>query len=134
MRVFLDTNVLLSAFFGHGLCSDLMARLLRSRHELLIGESVVREYLRIAQSKFGATPASLEFSLEVIRRQRIVPDGTESSPAIGDPDDRPIVGSAQAAGAELFVTGDKLLLNLKDLDGMPIVSPRECWERLFLPK
>lgn len=134
MRVFLDTNVLVSAFFGRGLCSDLMARLLRSRHEILIGESVVREYLRIAQSKFGATPASLEFSLEVLRRQRIVPDGTETFSSISDPDDRPIVGSALAAEAELFVTGDKVLLVLKDLEGMPIVSPRECWERLFLPK
>ncbi|WP_043739484.1 PIN domain-containing protein [Thioalkalivibrio nitratireducens] len=109
-----------------------LARLLRSRYETLIGESVVREYLRIAQSKFGATPASLEFSLEVLRRQRIVPDGTEAFPSIGDPDDRPIVGSALAAEAERFVTGDQLLLVLKDLEGMPIVSPRECWERLLL--
>ncbi|AGA33152.1 PilT protein domain protein [Thioalkalivibrio nitratireducens DSM 14787] len=74
----------------------------------------------------------MEFSLEVLRRQRIVPDGTEAFPSIGDPDDRPIVGSALAAEAERFVTGDQLLLVLKDLEGMPIVSPRECWERLLL--
>ncbi|MBI2313499.1 MAG: putative toxin-antitoxin system toxin component, PIN family [Betaproteobacteria bacterium] len=130
MRVFLDTNVLLSAFFGKGLCQDLVSRLLRSDHELLIGEPVAREFVRIARRKLRAEPADLSYALEVLRRQTTVPASRRVLPAIPDPDDRPVVACALAAGADLFITGDKALLELGKVEGLPIVSPRQAWERL----
>tara|TARA_Y100000590_G_C15710915_1_gene1010249 strand:+ start:1307 stop:1432 length:126 start_codon:yes stop_codon:yes gene_type:complete len=40
MKVFLDTNVLVSAFATRGLCADVM-RVILTEHELLIGEVVL---------------------------------------------------------------------------------------------
>ena len=40
MRVFLDTNVLVSDLATRGLCADLYERLL-TEHEIVIGEPVV---------------------------------------------------------------------------------------------
>ncbi len=131
MRVFLDTNVLLSAFFGAGLCDELFARLLTTGHEILIGEPVAREFVRIARDKFGVPPADLSYALEVLRRQTAVPSAAIQPDGIPDPDDVPIVGCALSAGADLFVTGDKALLALREVDGMPIASPRAAWHDLF---
>jgi predicted nucleic acid-binding protein len=131
VRVFLDTNVLLSAFFGSGLCDELFSRLLTSGHEILIGEPVAREFVRIARDKFGVAPADLSYALEVLRRQTAVPAASVEPAGIPDPDDVPVIACALSAGAELFVTGDKAPLALPEMDGMPIVAPRAAWQRLF---
>jgi uncharacterized protein len=130
LRVFPDTNVLLSAFFGKGLCEDLVSQLLKSEHALLIGEPVAREFVRIAKQKFRVEPADLSYALEVMRRQTTVPASPDSVPEVPHPDDRPIVACALTAGANIFVTGDKALLELKTIAGMAIVSPRQAWEKL----
>ena len=49
---------------------------------------------------------------------------------IEDMDDVLILSTAVNAGAELFVTGDKELLELNTIRSMQIVSPREFWEML----
>ena len=45
MRVFLDTNVLVSAFATRGLCADVL-RLILAEHTLVTGEVVLRELRR----------------------------------------------------------------------------------------
>lgn len=130
MRVFPDTNVLLSAFFGKGLCEDLLLQLVQGEHELLVGEPVAREFVRIAREKFRVAPADLSYALEFLRRQKPAPAAQAPLPGVPDPDDRPILACALAAGADLFITGDKALLELKSVGGLPIVSPRQAWEIL----
>ncbi|EQD38669.1 hypothetical protein B1B_15703, partial [mine drainage metagenome] len=49
---------------------------------------------------------------------------------ITDPDDTPILACALAAKADVFVTGDKALLNLLGVKEMPILSPRQLWQKL----
>jgi hypothetical protein len=51
-------------------------------------------------------------------------------PSLPDPDDKPIVTSALAGNANVFVTGDKALLQLHNVEHLPVVSPRNFWEML----
>jgi predicted nucleic acid-binding protein len=134
VKIFLDTNVLVSAFSAHGLCADLLRRLLTSNHLLLIGEPVREEFVRIMRTKFRVPETDLAFALEVLDRQIAVPRSETTKIATPDPADAPILACAEHAGAELFVTGDKALLELKRVAGTPIVSPRKAWEILFLAK
>lgn len=48
--------------------------------------------------------------------------------ACGDPDDLPVLGTAVAGAADLLVTGDRELLALGRYQGIPIVTPRQCYE------
>ena len=50
MKVFLDTNVLVSAFATRGLCADVLRQVL-AEHELLVGERVLREVGRVLRAK-----------------------------------------------------------------------------------
>lgn len=130
MRVFLDTNVLLSALATRGLCAELYERLL-TEHEVVIGEPVVAEVLDIMRRKFRASNkllAKVEVELrllEIVSAQPVAP-----ALPIKDREDPWIVACALAGKADCFVTGDAELLGLGKVESMPIFSPRACWEKL----
>lgn len=130
MRVYLDTNVLVSAYTARGLCADLMRQIL-AEHELVTGEVNLVELRRVLVERFGA-PDPLVASVEAEpREQTIAPEPSSVPPfAVRDPDDARVLASAIAAGVDLLVTGDDDLLAVAGAAPIPIVSPRGCWERL----
>ncbi len=129
MKVFLDTNVLVSALATRGLCADLYERLL-TEHEVVIGEPVVLEVLDILQRKFRANRELLIKVEAELRLLRVIPDqAVAPSLPIRDVEDPWIIACALQAEVECFVTGDAELLALEMVDKLPIISPRACWEK-----
>lgn len=49
---------------------------------------------------------------------------------LADPDDDHVLACALAAQADLIVSGDADLLNLKTYQGIPIITPAEAMTRL----
>ena len=130
MKVFLDTNVLVSAYAARGICADLV-RFILAEHELLTGEVNLEELRRVLRDRFGAPPERLKAIESELRAETIVPRPSEPSPLPSrDPDDRWVLASALSAGADLLVTGDKDLLEVARQVAIPILDPRGCWERL----
>ena len=130
MRIFLDTNVLVSALTARGLCADLVRAILTD-HELLTGEVNLAELRRVLGGRFKASGAQRQAVERWLRQEAVVPKPRKpSAPAIRDPDDRWVLASAMEGGADLLVTGDKDLLSMADQAPLPIVDPRGCWERL----
>lgn len=131
MKVFLDTNVLISALATRGLCADLYERLL-TEHEVFIGEPVVLEVLEILQRKFRATADLLEKVNAELRLMQVIPaQATAPVLLIRDIEDPWIIACALQAQVHYFVTGDAELLDLGMVDKLPIISPRTCWDKLF---
>ena len=131
MRVFLDTNVLVSAFATRGLCADVLRTVL-SEHELVTGEIILAELDRVLSKKLGLPRGHVDEIMELLKQQAVVPAPTATpSLALRDKDDRLVIASAIAAQPELFVTGDRELLGLDTCDlSFRIVSPREFWSLL----
>ncbi len=75
MRVFLDTNVLVSAFLGSGLCRDLL-RTIADEHDLVVSSLVVEEYQRVLRDKFGASETDLNEALTMIQHAEVVSDAS----------------------------------------------------------
>lgn len=77
-------------------------------------------------------PAELAAQVERdVRSGTVVPKPrAPSGLLIRDPDDRWIVASAEAAKADLLVTGNQDLLSVAGKAPLPILSPRAAWERL----
>lgn len=136
MKIFLDTNILVSAFTARGICAELFRSLLRQhlagRHALLLGDPVLAEFIRIMRDKFRVAEEDLRVALATLDELTLV-DATAGNdiPAVPDPDDVPILACALAARVELFVTGDKEVLELRQVESMRIVTPREAWLILF---
>ena len=130
MRVFFDANVLVSAFATRGLSADLL-RLVLTEHELLTGEVNLAELRRVLRERFRVPAAEVVTVEDQLRAHTIVPKPAAASPlAIRDPADAWVLASAEAGGADLLVTGDQDLLSVVAGASLPIVTPRQCWERL----
>ncbi len=130
MKVFLDTNVLVSAYTARGICADLL-RYILADHELLTGEVNLVELRRVLRDRFRASPELTAVVEAELRDATIVPKpATPSSLPVSDPDDRWVLASAIEGHADLLVTGDQDLLAVASQSPLIIVDPRGCWERL----
>lgn len=129
MKVFADTNFLVSAFATRGLSSDVI-QLIMADHELIIGEFVLIELRRVLVSKLKV-PESIALDTENLLRQNIIeplPD-TKSKIKVRDEDDRWVLQSAINSDADILITGDKDLLVISDQIEKPkILTPRQFWE------
>lgn len=131
MRLFLDTNVLVSAFATRGLSADVL-RLALAEHELITAEVVLDELERVLRHKIGAPEPVFSDAVSLLRSHHVEPDSVpEPDVPVRDPDDARVLASAMAAKAEILVTGDRDLLELQsDVTRPRILSPRAFWEEL----
>jgi len=130
VKIFLDTNVLISAYMARGICADLL-RYILAEHELVTGEINLDELRRVLKDRFRASAAQLQAIDAELRAQTIVPKPDAPSPIVRrDPDDAWVLASAVAGAADMLVTGDQDLLSVTDKAPLPIVDPRGCWARL----
>ena len=128
MRILIDTNVLVSAFTAHGVCSELLEHCAR-QHTLVISEYILEELKEVLQSpKFELSHQEAMQVAHLMRtRARIVFPKEVSSHACSDSDDLPILGSAIVDGCQCLITGDKGLLKIKQYQNIDIISPSNFW-------
>jgi uncharacterized protein len=130
LRVFLDTNVLVSAFTTRGICSDILT-LVIGEHQLVLGETVIVELSRVLVRKMRMPKATVEEAVQFLRREAVVvSSGGNIRFTVRDPDDVEVLGDAIEGRAEVLVTGDRDLLEILDEPPIDILSPRGFWEKL----
>jgi putative PIN family toxin of toxin-antitoxin system len=130
MRVLLDTNVLVSAVTTRGLCADIVRAVLAD-HELVTCTKVLQEITRILHTKFSVPDSLISEYLELIRQDAILAEAEEAPDIqIKDVDDIEIIGAAISGKADVMVTGDREVLDIKPMRKLRIVSPRAFWEEL----
>ena len=130
MKVFLDTNVIVSAVTTRGLCADVFRAVLAD-HDLVTSTKVLLEIQRILKVKFAVPDELIAEYIELIEEDSVLAKaGDLPSLAIKDKDDVEIIAAAVAANANVFVTGDREVQGIKSVQKTRIVSPREFWEEL----
>ena len=130
MRVFLDTNVLVAAFATRGLCADVL-RIVLTEHELITGEVVLGELRDVLVKRLNLPTGTVADIMALLRAQEVVPKpANPSSLPVRDPDDRWILASAVAGGADVLVTGDQDLLAIAAQAPLTILNPRGLWDRV----
>ena len=129
MRVYLDTNVVVSAVATRGLCADVLQAIV-AEHELIVGEAMLGELRRILNQKLGLPVEMIDETEAFLRRQAtVIKTATTVSVKGVDPADAAMIAEAAAGAADLLVTGDH---GLQTAAGLPAktISPRELWDRL----
>lgn len=135
MRVFLDTNLLVSGFATRGLCADVI-RLVLAEHELITGQVVLSELKQVLKQKIQLPTEQIEEILVFLENQTVQPK-PRSLPLISvrDEDDQWVLASALMAKADVLVTGDKDLLNVAEqVSGLTITDPRGFWSLVKKPR
>ena len=128
MRVFFDTNVLISAFVARGLCADVF-RIVISEYDLVLGEFVLQEFQETLAKKFKFPRKEIEELTSFLRQVEVVAL-PESPYAIEcpDSDDCRVISSAILAKAKYVVTGDRHLLDLPRIMKVKIMNPRTFFD------
>ncbi len=130
MKIVFDTNVLFAAFVASGLCSELYETA-RDLGAIRVSRFILDELKEKLSTKAGLAPAEVDAVLAMARRDSVaVEAGPPDHPVCRDPDDDWILAAALAAEADCIVTGDHDLLVLGSHHGIPIITPRQCLERL----
>ena len=128
MKVFLDTNVLVSGFATRGLCADVI-RLALAEHELITGEVVLTELKQVLKLKMQLPAAQIHEIVTFLENQTVQPKPNTVPPIlVRDEDDQWVLATALAAKADVLVTGDNDLLDIAEqVTGLIITDPRGFW-------
>lgn len=127
MKIFLDTNVVVSALATRGLCADLFRAIL-AEHELLLGETVLDEVQRVLRRKFRV-PADTVKEIAIHLRGQATVVKAQRERQVEGLDQSDSAAEAVASVADVLVSGDQHLLKLTE-PPVRIVSPRGLWEDL----
>jgi len=122
MKVVFDTNVLVSAFMIHGSRGEdafLLAH--RRKVELYISVPILTETARILRTKFHQPEKDITAALKQMGRAATILRPARKVTVLDDVPDNRILECAVTAQADLIVTGDHHLLQLKEFEGIPIV-------------
>jgi predicted nucleic acid-binding protein len=126
VKVFLDTNVWLSATVFAGLCEAILTESAQ-RAWLVTTRLVQQEAHEVLGRKFAHLPQAQVLFDAVWVEAACVPDVDEPA----DDNDARLVQAALNAGAAVFVTGDRRVLGWDARGSMQILSPRDAWMQLF---
>ena len=130
MRVFLDTNVLASAFATRGLCEDVLREVLAT-HELIVSLLLLDELERVLRKKFNLPRVLASEILKFLKQETLLYEaGALPALEIKDRGDLILLSSALMGKADIFVTGDKELIELGKVKSLQVLSPRAFWEKL----
>jgi uncharacterized protein len=127
VNILLDTNVLISAFIAHGTCHEVFEHV-AVEHCLVTSDYILDEFAAKMCAKFGYTRREAAEARDLIRgKAYLVSPVAVALRRKVDPDDLAVLGTAIAGECDCMVTGDKGLLRLTSIAGIPILAPHEFW-------
>jgi putative PIN family toxin of toxin-antitoxin system len=137
VRVVLDTNVAVAGLLWRGTPYALLGHAIEGRLQCFASAPLIEELERVlGYDKLAGRLASLNTTiaelvgdyLELVELVVVA----DIAPAVSaDPDDDALLATALSADAQLIITGDAHLLNLKHYQGIAIVTVTEGLHRLL---
>src|SRR5579872_7448038 len=124
LKVVLDTNIYIAAFaYPRGRNAALWIAALQGRYRLLVSPAIIREIAQVLRSDFGWDEDRVQSTVRVVaqRSDAVVAPRTVLKVA-ADPDDDRILECAVDGKADLIVSNDHHLLDLKVYAGIAIIA------------
>ena len=126
-KVVLDTNVLISAIVFGGKPRDVFNSILKGQVKLAISKDILDEMEGVLSGKKFQYPKQIIHSIrnaiedlaEVVMPQEVV------KAIENDPDDNRILECALESKANLIISGDRHLLDLKQYRSIKIITPSD---------
>jgi putative PIN family toxin of toxin-antitoxin system len=136
MRLILDTNVVVSAFFGQGPPYYLLQTASKNLIQIFTSAELLNELERVLhrQKLVSRLTRAHRTVDEVVHQFRQISTSiavSESYPQITrDPKDDMVLACAVAAKAEAIVSGDNDLLVLKHYQNIPVMRPAHVLQKI----
>jgi putative PIN family toxin of toxin-antitoxin system len=131
LRLVIDTNVLISSFFG-GNPKEVMDLWSRGSALICLTQEVLEEYLRV-MARLPIAPQTKRRLVAILQEKRnieMVIASKHYAVIREDPEDDKFIDCAVEAKADYIISGDEHLLRVKSYRGIPICSPKEFLQRI----
>jgi putative PIN family toxin of toxin-antitoxin system len=111
MRIFIDTNIIISALlFPHSNVAKVLLYV-AANHNIILCEQNIKELYEVIGRLDRKKLVTLNTLLSEMAYE-LIPDGKHTRNLIRDIKDQPILNAASAADVEIILTGDKDFLSL----------------------
>ena len=136
MRLVLDTNVVIAGMLWQGPPRRLLEAAAEGAIRLATSAALIGELAQaLRYRKLAKRLSGLSLSAgAIVARYALMSEpfapASIARTVTSDPDDDHVLACALAAKADLIVSGDSHLLNLKAYQGIPIVAAAEAVKRL----
>lgn len=127
LRVVLDTNVYISALiFSTGSLGAIIEQAKLRTYQPVMSPYIIAEFTRKLREKFSVPEARVEdYKRLLVHFSELVVPHDIPMVIPHDPDDNNILACAETGNADLIVSGDRDLLDLKEYSGIPIERPKD---------
>lgn len=137
LRVVLDTNVIVSgAISSSGAPFEILKSWQNRKFVFVTSPPILREVERVLaypkiKRSYSLDPGSTKAILMALRKYSMMTPGKlKVSEIKRDPSDNMFLACAKESKADVIVSGDAHLLDIKSFDGMPIMTAREFIETI----
>lgn len=130
MRIALDSSALIAAHISRaGVCAELLEDLLM-HHELVISAFILEELSRKLVEKFRFPKREADRVAAFLRRAAVIVIPADlPADVCRDPTDIPVLGTAVGGVCALLISVDRDLLDMRNINDIPIIRPGEYWRR-----
>ncbi len=132
IKVVIDTNIIISFFcFPGGIIKELVEKALNLQFMIIISDEIIDEFEKVVERKFSQLSNDLWQFLKFIKNNFIIINPVKKINAVKvDPTDNKIIECAVAADVDYIISGDKHLLNIKEIKGIKILTPAEFFKKI----
>ena len=138
LRVVVDTHVIVSSLLNRTSAPAGVLDAWRSGEYLLvISPPITAEIKRVLElprirTKYLLADQDIRQLIDLLEKETILVPGLShvNHPILDDPTDEMFLSCALDAGADVIVSGDRHLLNIKEFEGIPIMPVRRFLDRL----
>lgn len=136
MRVVLDTNVIASGLLWDGVPRQLLQAAREKKLQLYTSTTLLLELNDIlGRAKFARKIAAAQLPVDQIVERyalltTVVHPAVITPTILRDPDDDQVLACALAAQADLIVSGDRHLLELKEYQGIRVLTAAEALKNI----
>ena len=121
LRVVLDTNIWVSAFFWEGIEREIVRRCEEGVLKSITSPDILDELRRVLAQKFEVPKDKIsEYTRDILLASEVVFPVGEVKVIKEDPPDNVILKTAYLGKADRIISGDKHLLNLKQFENIAI--------------
>ena len=130
MRIVVDTNVVISGTFFRGNPRRVLEAIIKSEVDAYATLEIIDEYQSIVNRIIYRGEGSFDSSgfIRFIADLNLIETSTEVS-VCRDPDDNKFISCAIDADAHFIVSGDKDLLDLKQYEGIRMITAADFVEK-----
>lgn len=128
MRITVDTNILISATqWDNSVSHKLFLQLIEAEVEIFTTREILEEFSEVLARDFQYTPEEVNDIITIVSAVLTLIETSSTVDIVkGDPDDNAIIECAIDSHSQYLITYDKHLLQVKEYQGIKIITPEEA--------